>query len=65
VSFWRFAGAIMIGNAAALGTGWLASKALAREPAQTQQTAERIAGIAGFWIGGGVAWILLTRRPTS
>lgn len=55
----------MIGNAAALGTGWLASKALAREPAQTQQTAERIAGIAGFWIGGGVAWILLTRRPTS
>jgi hypothetical protein len=61
VSFWTFAGAVLVGNMAMLGVGVL-TDALYKEEPKTKQTAAAFAKIGAFWLAAGLAWIAFNRR---
>lgn len=63
VSFWHFAGSLLAGQTASLGTVWITKRLLAKEHPETQQAAATVVGVAAFWITAGATWILLSRRP--
>ena len=62
VHFWRFAGPVLAGNLVAFGTGWAVKRALAADHPATQRTAAAMAGIAAFWLIGGLTWVAVNRR---
>lgn len=62
VSFWRFAGAVVAGNVAALGAVYIARKALVGEHETTQKTAAAFTGLSAFWLVGGLTWVALSRK---
>ena len=55
----------MIGNAAAWGAVALTKKAFERDHPETVNTAAAFAGIAAFWLAGGLGWVLLTRSRVA
>lgn len=61
VSFWTFAGPVLIGNMAMLGVGMLTDAFYKDEP-KTKQTAATFAKIGAFWFAAGLAWIAFNRR---
>lgn len=65
VSFWHFAGAVLVGSLSARAAGYIAKQALANDPEQTRQTAATIAGISAFWLFGGMMWVALARQPSD
>lgn len=64
VSFWCFAGPVILGNLAAFGAGKLASMALNGDSDTTKRTAATIAGMAAFWLIGGLTWVALAKRKS-
>lgn len=62
VSFWRFAVPVIAGSAAAGGARYLARRALASAHPTTRATTATIAGIATFWMIGGLGWVLASPR---
>jgi hypothetical protein len=62
VTFWTFAGPVLIGNVAMLGVGALANAYFKDEPHTTRQTAITFAKFGAFWFAAGMAWIALNRR---
>lgn len=65
VSFWRFAGPILVGNLAAWGAVALTGQVLADAHPTTQKTARIVAGLGTFWLVGGLSWVALGRQGTQ
>jgi len=62
VDFWTFAVPVLIGNAAAYGTGLIAKKAFNGDHASTQETALLATKFGAFWVFAGLAWIYMAKR---
>lgn len=62
MSFWRFAGPVILGNFAAMGTVWLTKRALSTAHPTAQKTGAALAGTGAFWLVGGLAWVAFSRR---
>ncbi len=64
VGFWRFAGAVSVGSAAALGASWLAGKAFS-EGTTAQKAGRAFIRLGAFWIAGGLAWVALSHASVD
>jgi len=62
VSFWRFAGAVIAGNLAAIGIGALAGNHFKNDATITRKTAMTFAKIGTFWLVAGGTWVFLNRK---
>ena len=60
--FWQFAGAVIAGQLASMGVTYATRSALVGKAESTQKCGAAFAGIAAFWLIGGVTWLVLTRE---
>lgn len=63
VSFWTFAGPVLIGSMASLGTSYLARHLASKNHPETADTIGRVTGLATFWLAGGLSFVVLNKRP--
>lgn len=61
VSYWKFAGTVIIGNIAGLAGGALARRLTENETRATREAMASFTHLAAFWLAGGIAWFLFTR----
>jgi hypothetical protein len=62
VTFWSFAGPVLIGNLSMLAVGALADSYYSDEPHTTRKTAITFARYGAFWLAAGAAWIAFNRK---
>lgn len=65
VAIWKFAIPVALGSVAGGAAAFLIRRAVHREPDLTQAAAATIAHAVMFWLVGGTAWVLLSRRPNG
>lgn len=59
---WKFLTAVTVGQLAGFGAAALARGSMRKEACSTREAMEVFAGVAGFWLVGGLSWVLLTKR---
>ncbi len=62
VTFWDFAGSVIVGSAGARLAQWATKKAYNEGGSSSEQTAAMFTGLAAFWVFGGLTWVALSRR---
>jgi hypothetical protein len=62
VNFWTFAVPVLVGNAAAYGTGFIAKKVFNGDHASTQEAAMFATKFGAFWVFAGLTWIFMAKR---
>lgn len=62
VDFWTFAGPVIAGKFAVLGTGALVRRFYKDESPTTRQTAAMFAKFGAFWLVAGLTWIAMNKR---
>jgi hypothetical protein len=62
VKFWDFALPVAFGSIAGLGAAWAARRIASHERPGTQDAAASVAHAVGFWLFGGLTFVLRQRH---
>jgi hypothetical protein len=60
--FWHFVGAVAAGSVGRQVARWATAKAYNEGGSSSERLAATFAGIAGFWLVGGLTWVALSRQ---
>ncbi len=65
MAIWKFIVPVALGSIAGAGASMLVRKVVHREHDITQAAAAVVAHSVVFWLVGGTAWVLLSRKPNG